>query len=91
MSWLWLISVGVSDVQFPVWSKDEYGRWSRLHRFETGRAGVRAVHEGSLAFAARRADPLPDVGRLLNLLDEAGLTAAAGKHLQAILNRVIEG
>lgn len=48
MDWLWMISVGVTDVQFPVWSKDDYGQWSRLQRFETGRAGIRAVHEGLL-------------------------------------------
>lgn len=49
MAWLWMISVGVTDVQFPVWSQDEYGMWTVLRRFETGRAGVRAVHEGLLA------------------------------------------
>jgi len=48
VSWLWLISVGVTDVQFPVWSQDEYGQWTVLRRFETGRAGVRAMHEGLL-------------------------------------------
>jgi hypothetical protein len=49
MAWLWMISVGVTDVQFPVWSKDEYGVWTVLQRFETGRGGIRAVHEGLLA------------------------------------------
>ncbi|WP_295447112.1 hypothetical protein [uncultured Thiodictyon sp.] len=49
MAWLWIISVGVSDVQFPVWSKDDYGQWIGPQRFEVGRAGVRAVHEGLLA------------------------------------------
>jgi hypothetical protein len=49
MAWLWMISVGVTDVQFPVWSKDESGMWTVLRRFETGRAGIRAVHEGLLA------------------------------------------
>jgi hypothetical protein len=49
MAWLWIISVGVTDVQFPVWSKDPYGQWIGPRRFETGRAGIRAVHEGLLA------------------------------------------
>lgn len=49
MAWLWIISVGMSDVQLPVWSKDEYGMWTVLRRFETGRAGIRAVHQGLLA------------------------------------------
>ena len=49
MEWLWIVSVGVTDVQFPAWSQDEYGQWTRLERFETGRAGVRSMHEGLLA------------------------------------------
>lgn len=48
MRWLWLISVGVTDVQFPVWTKDEYGCWTGLYRFESGRTGIRTVHEGLL-------------------------------------------
>ncbi|MDG4584353.1 MAG: hypothetical protein P9E67_09770 [Candidatus Competibacter sp.] len=49
MAWLWMISVGVTDVQFPVWGKDEYGMWTVLRRFAPGKAGIRAVHEGLLA------------------------------------------
>lgn len=49
MAWLWIISVGVTDIQFPVWSKDEYGMWTVLRRFDPGRTGIRAVHEGLLA------------------------------------------
>lgn len=48
MRWLWLISVGMTDVQFPVWTKDEYGCWTGPYRFEIGRTGIRAVHEGLL-------------------------------------------
>jgi hypothetical protein len=53
MAWLWIISVGVTDIQFPVWSKDTYGQWTGPRRFETGRAGIRAVHEGLLALLHR--------------------------------------
>lgn len=49
MAWMWLISVGVTDVQFPVWQQDRLGRWDGPLRFEIGRAGIRAVHEGLLA------------------------------------------
>lgn len=47
MAWLWLISVGVSDVQFPVWKQDDYGQWQE-YRFRRERGGVRRVHEGLL-------------------------------------------
>ncbi|EGV32663.1 hypothetical protein ThidrDRAFT_1148 [Thiorhodococcus drewsii AZ1] len=49
MRWLWLISIGVTDVQFPVWTQDKYGCWIGPYRFECGRAGIRTVHEGLLA------------------------------------------
>lgn len=52
MAWLWMISVGVSDVQFPVWRQDEYGGWSIRRRFEPGRGGVRAMHKGLLTLLA---------------------------------------
>lgn len=48
MAWLWLVSVGITDVQFPVWKKDEYGQWSP-RRFNVGRGGTRAVHRDLLA------------------------------------------
>lgn len=51
MSCLWLISVGVSDVQFPVWQQDDYGQWNRLFRFDTGRRGIRSLHKDLLALA----------------------------------------
>lgn len=76
MAWLWMISVGVTDVQFPVWSKDEYGTWTVLRRFEPGRAGIRAVHDGLLAllrngqirFESGLPEPIhPNVARDLRL------------------------
>lgn len=45
MKWLWLISVGVTDVQFPVWKQDDYGQW-QIFRFRRDRGGIRSVHEG---------------------------------------------
>lgn len=48
MPWLWLISVGVSDIQFPLYKKDQYGQWSEPLRFEKGREGIRSVHDGLL-------------------------------------------
>lgn len=53
MRWLWIISVGMTDIQFPVWSQDEYGQWTGPQRFESGRTGIRAVHEGLLALLRR--------------------------------------
>lgn len=55
MAWLWMISVGVTDVQFPVWKQDEFGQWQE-YRFRRERGGVRQVHEGLLA--------LLDLGRI---------------------------
>jgi len=52
MSWLWLVSVGVTDVQFPLWEKDDYGIWSVQKRFEIGRGGIREVHKGLLRLLA---------------------------------------
>lgn len=49
MAWLWLISVGVTDVQFPVWKQGEYGQWTGPWRFRRDKGGVRALHEGLLA------------------------------------------
>ena len=48
MAWLWLVSVGITDVQFPVWKQDEFGQWSQ-RRMELGRGGCRAVHQNLLA------------------------------------------
>lgn len=48
MRWLWLVSVGVTDVQCPVWTKDDYGLWQGPRRFQLGRGGVRKTHEGLL-------------------------------------------
>jgi len=45
MNWLWLVSVGISDVQFPVWKQDEYGQWKEQVRAEWNRSGIRAIHE----------------------------------------------
>ncbi|MFB1490236.1 MULTISPECIES: hypothetical protein [unclassified Thiocapsa] len=53
MRWLWLISVGVTDVQFPVWTQDEYGIWQGPRRFQLGRGGVRKTHEGLLNLLRR--------------------------------------
>lgn len=60
MRWLWLVSVGVTDVQFPVWTQDEYGIWQGPRRFQLGRGGVRKTHEGLLTLLRReriRFDP----------------------------------
>lgn len=60
MAWLWMISVGVTDVQFPVWSKDAEGEWTNLRRFTREREGVREVHQGLIAMLNRdqiRFDP----------------------------------
>lgn len=53
MRWLWLVSVGVTDVQFPVWIKDDYGLWQGPQRFQLGRGGVRKTHEGLLTLLRR--------------------------------------
>lgn len=55
MAWLWMISVGVTDVQFPAWKRDDCGQWQEF-RFRRERGGVRQVHEGLLA--------LLDLGRI---------------------------
>ena len=60
MRWLWLVSVGVTDVQCPVWTKDDYGLWQGPQRFQLGRGGVRKTHEGLLTLLRReriRFDP----------------------------------
>lgn len=43
MAWLWLVSVGVTDVQFSVWKQDEFGQWNP-RRMGIDRGGCRAVH-----------------------------------------------
>lgn len=53
MAWLWLISVGVTDIQFPAWRRDDCGQWNIPGRFEIGRGGIRRVHEGLLALLAQ--------------------------------------
>jgi len=60
MKWLWLVSVGVTYVQCPVWTQDEYGLWQGPQRFQLGRGGVRKTHEGLLTVLRReriRFDP----------------------------------
>lgn len=60
MRWLWLISVGVTDVQCPVWTLDDCGLWQGPRRFQLGRGGVRGTHEGLLNLLRReriRFDP----------------------------------
>lgn len=52
MRWLWLVSVGASDLQYPAWSQDESGAWTQRHRFEVGRDGLRAIHETLLSLAS---------------------------------------
>ncbi|MBF0160058.1 MAG: hypothetical protein HQL58_11110 [Magnetococcales bacterium] len=49
MAWLWLISVGVTDIQFPVWTLDDAGILTGPRRFEIERGGIRDVHKGLLA------------------------------------------
>jgi len=46
MHWLWIISVGLTDIQFPVWKQDEYGQWNQLQRFQIKRGKAREVHQG---------------------------------------------
>ena len=53
MRWLWLVSVGVTDVQCPVWTKDDYGLWQGPQRFQIRRSGVRTTHEGLLNLLRR--------------------------------------
>jgi hypothetical protein len=60
MAWLWLISVGMTDVQFPVCQRDVLEQQNVLFRFEAGRAGLRAVHEGLLELLRRNAIDFPD-------------------------------
>ena len=62
MSWLWLISVGVSDVQFPVYKRDQYGQWNGPLRFEKGRGGIRSVHEGLLTLLQQDKVKFPNPG-----------------------------
>ena len=53
MRWLWLVSVGASDIQFPAWCQDDTGAWSLLRRVEIGRQGnLRQVHEALLWLAS---------------------------------------
>lgn len=50
MNWLWLVAVGATDVQFPLWRRGPDGQWSERFRFSVPRhADVRALHEGLLA------------------------------------------
>jgi hypothetical protein len=53
MRWLWIISVGVSDVQFPAWSKDDYGCWTRSELLPLNRVGIRKTHIGLLQLLRR--------------------------------------
>ncbi len=46
MAWLWLISVGVTDVQVPVWKHGDDGGWKGPFRFDIGRGAARKVHQG---------------------------------------------
>ncbi len=58
--WLWLVSVGVTDVQFPVWMQNDYGIWQGPQRFQLGRGGVSKTHAGLLNLLRReriRFDP----------------------------------
>lgn len=44
--WLWLVSVGATDVQFPAWRQDDAGVWTQLHRVEVSRHdNMRGLHE----------------------------------------------
>ena len=59
-NWLWIVSVGVTDVQFPVWKTDNHGQWHGPQRFETGRGNVRRLHEGLLTLLERDQITFPD-------------------------------
>jgi len=53
MRWLWLVSVGTTDIQFPAWLQDETGSWSSRRRIEIGGQGnLRQIHEALLSLAA---------------------------------------
>jgi hypothetical protein len=44
--WLWLVSVGATDIQFPAWQQDETGAWTHLRRVDVGRSKeMRRLHE----------------------------------------------
>lgn len=59
MAWLWLVSVGVTDVQFPAWKQDQFGQWSQ-RRVELGRGGCREVHQNLLALLNQDLIAFPD-------------------------------
>ena len=54
MDELWVITVGRSDVQFPIWRQDEYGGWTTHRRFEVGKSGTRRLHEVLLELLRRK-------------------------------------
>src|SRR5258708_4974099 len=63
MAWLWLISVGVTDLQFPVWKHDEAGQWTGPWFFEPGRAGIRRPHGHILALLEKGLIAFPAMPR----------------------------
>lgn len=60
MTSLWMISVGVTDLQFPVWKKNEYGEWAENFRFESGRNGSRELHAKLLTLLEHDKIVFPD-------------------------------
>lgn len=60
MACLCLITVGVTDVQFPVWKQDDYGLWDGPYHFPIGGGGCRAIHEGLLALLRQGMVEFPD-------------------------------
>lgn len=60
MTYLWMISVGVTDIQFPVWKQNEPGEWTENFRFESGRKECRKLHEKLLRLIEREQIIFPD-------------------------------
>lgn len=51
MAWLWLVTVGRTDLQFPVWKidTDDFGRVTKIpYQFELKPGDTRNIHEGLL-------------------------------------------
>lgn len=88
MAYLWIISVGVSDIQFPVWKKNDYGEWQECFHFELARKGCRRTHEDLLRLLEwdqidflkdlprRFKDRSADLKFELELIEETGFIAS---------------
>lgn len=60
MDYLWIVSVGVTDLQFPVWKQNEFGDWQSF-RFEIGRSsGIRDIHTNLFQLYQQQRIAFPD-------------------------------